>query len=235
MPTDKDRKRLVRARMQKTGQSYTSARASLFSRNATQDDMNISKDRGPYAAPRSQWSTLAGMTDDAIVAKTGRTWAEWVDVLDAVAAYRMSHRDIAKYVSSTYEECSAWWAQTITVGYERIRGLREVGQRRDGAYEANKSRTYPVEVAVLYQMFRDARQRQRWLGAGVARVRTATPDVSIRFGWEDGTQVNVHFVSKGPQKSAVAIQHTKLSSKADIESAKSAWHARLDELKRLLS
>ena len=43
-----------------------------------------------------------------------------------------------------------WWAQTVTVGYERIKGLRAVGQRRDGTFEANKSRTFAVPLARLY-------------------------------------------------------------------------------------
>lgn len=145
-----------------------------------------------------------------------------------------SHTEIAKYVGANFDGVSAWWAQTITVGYERIRGLREVGQMRGGTYEANKTRTFSVDVSTLFAMFADARRRKKWL-EGVKRIRTKIEDRSIRFDWEDGTQVNVYFEAKGDAKSRVAVQHTKLASKADADAAKTAWHARLDALRDALS
>jgi hypothetical protein len=177
---------------------------------------------------------MAGISDRRVKETTGRTWAQWVALLDRAGMQRMSHRDIARHISTTDPEVNGWWAQSITVGYERIRGLRDVGQRRDGSYEASKSRTFPVSVSTLYRMFRDARRRVRWLPEGVTKVRTAIVDKSIRVDWHDGTQVHFYFVAKGPAKSAVAIQHTKLTSKADIEKAKSYWDAQLNVLKATL-
>ena len=66
------------------------------------------------------------MSDEAVRAKTGRTWKQWVRQLDAIGAVRMPHREIAKQVYET-NESSGWWAQMVTVGYERIPAYR-VGQ-----------------------------------------------------------------------------------------------------------
>src|SRR5690606_32505275 len=131
----KDQKRLVRDRMEKTGESYTAARSVIVSRKAKKDDA------ATYAAPRGEWPALAGMSDEKVKASTGRTWAQWVDVLDKAKAHEWPHKDIAKFIAEQYPSVSGWWCQTVTVGYERIRGLREVNQRRDGDYDANKSRT----------------------------------------------------------------------------------------------
>lgn len=225
MPKNKDIKRIVRARMKKTGESYTSARAVVLAK----------KTPSPYAAPKAEWAELAGMKDDAVAAKTGRTWAQWVEALDADRAYEKNHTEIAKHLRTAYDGVSSWWAQTVTVGYERIRGLRDVGQRRGGTYEGNKSRTFGVDVSTLFGMFADGRRRKKWLPEGVKRVRTKIEDRSIRFDWDDGTQVNVFFTAKGDSKSSVAIQHAKLASKADADAAKAAWHARLDALKDVLA
>src|SRR6266542_4355686 len=81
--------------------------------------------------------------------KTGCSWERWVNTLDALGAERMSHRDIAALVSEKYKVAS-WWTQTVTVGYERIKGLRARGQRRDVTYEASKSRTFNVPVTKLF-------------------------------------------------------------------------------------
>ena len=74
------------------------------------------------------------MTDAAIAAKTGRTWRQWVDALDADGAASMTHRDIAAMVHAKHH-VGDWWAQTVTVGYERVKGLRERGQRRNGTVQ----------------------------------------------------------------------------------------------------
>jgi len=120
MPANKDFKRLVRGRMQKTGESYTTARAHLLSR------------RKPPATrvATPDYATLAGRSDTALKAATGCTWERWVKALDHVEAHAWSHREIAKHVRERYK-VSAWWAQTVTVGYERIKGLRAIGQRTD--------------------------------------------------------------------------------------------------------
>ena len=52
----------------------------------------------------------------------------------------------------------------VTVGYERIRGLREKGQRRGGGYDVNKSKTVHVPIHKLYLAFSTKRTRSRWLG-----------------------------------------------------------------------
>jgi hypothetical protein len=174
------------------------------------------------------------MSDEAVRRSTGRTWADWVRQLDGAGAHEWSHRDIARHVLSRHEDVSPWWAQTVTVGYERIRGLRDVGQRRGGTYDANKSRTFPVDVATLYRRFRDARLRRRWLPEGLQKIRTATADRSMRADWQDGTQVNLYFTSKGPHKSAVAVQHAKLETRSDVNAVKAFWQERLDALGELL-
>lgn len=222
MPRNKDRKRIIRSRMKKTGESYTAARAQLLSK------ANIKQ-----PARRVDHAALAGMSDDTISAKTGRTWIEWVRVLDADNAATMSHREISTLVHGKHR-VGDWWAQAVTVGYERIKGLRERGQRRSGAYETSKSRTFDVPVTALFRAWADDRTRNRWLGGLASSVRTATAPKSLRLQWPDGTIVAVWFTAKGPKKSAVALAHTKLRSKGAADEARKHWTERLDALSSVL-
>jgi hypothetical protein len=123
----------------------------------------------------------------------------------------------------------------VTVGYERLKGLRERGQRRGGSYEVSKSKTFNVPVAVLFDAWADDATRRRWLDNDEATIRTATRPKSMRLQWPDGTIVALWFLSKGGAKSSVALAHMKLPSKAALETSKSDWTARLDALSRLLS
>lgn len=223
MPTEKDFKRLVRGRMQKTGESYTAARAQLQKSKPV-----IS------AAPRpAQYAAIAGKSDVVIKERTGCTWERWVKALDRAEAATWPHREIAKYVREKYQ-IPGWWAQTVTLGYERIKGLRAVGQRRDGSFQANKSKTFSVPLDRLYQAFADARFRTRWLPGIQLIVRTATRKKSMRITWPDGTSLDVGFMSKGVNKSQVALQHGKLPDRAAVVRIKDYWADRLEALNKVL-
>lgn len=247
MPTQKDFKRLVRARMHKTGESYTAARLQLLRKTIKRTDvprrgspeptmrgtadLSRHRSRSLMPTPEADFALLAGMSDAALSTRTGRTWAEWVRLLDAAHADEKPHREIARYVSLL--GTSSWWTQAVTVGYERIRGLRAKGQRRDGAYEVNKTRTFNVPVETLFDAFAKAGRRHRWLPVDVS-IRSARPRNAIRLNWIDDTRVTIGFLSKGAAKSVVTVQHEKLLDKATADAMKKAWTEHLDRLGQLL-
>jgi len=234
MPRNKDLKRLVRARMKKTGEAYTAARAHITRKTPTKTTART-KVASPKAStePSIDYAQLAGISDAVIKEKTGCTWDRWVFALDHYGAAEMSHREIAALVKTKYK-VPDWWTQTVTVGYERIKGLRAKGQRRDGSYEADKSRTYDVPVKVLFDAWADAATRKRWLKEADVKVRTATPPKTMRLGWSDGTIIAVGFTPKGKSKSSVALAHTKLPDAERANSLKKFWSDRLDVLGEVL-
>lgn len=224
MTRHKDLKRIIRTRMKKTGESYTTARAHVIAKP------NI---RRPAAPPEIDTSS-AGMSDAKIAEKTGRSWTEWVRALDAEGAAARPHREIAALVHRKYG-IGEWWAQSVTVGYERMKRLRVRGQRLGGTFEATKSRTFNVPVTALFKAWTDDAMRRGWLNGVQARVRTATAPKSIRLQWPDGTIIAVGFTKKGDAKSAVALSHPKLPDKAAVDKAKMFWSERLDALASLLA
>lgn len=129
-------------------------------------------------------------------------------------AHEKPHRDIAAYVSSL--GTPDWWTQMVTVGYERIRGLRQRMQRRDGGYEASKSRTFNVPVARLFSAFADESIRGQWLPVDIT-IRSAAPGKRMRITWPDGTSVQLAFTAKSPTKSTVAVQHEKLPNRSAVD------------------
>jgi uncharacterized protein YndB with AHSA1/START domain len=234
MPRDKDLKRLVRARMRKTGEAYTAARAQLLRKPRTRKSSPSANGAvspvSPAVAPSpNDYGRLAGMSDAKIEEKTGRNWESWVRTLDGHGAYQLPHREIAELVHARYG-VGDWWTQSVTVGYERIKGLRAVGQRRDGSFEANKSRTYDVSVETLFEAWANAAIRRRWMGGTTVKVRTAAAPKSMRIEVGEGGVVAVGFMPKGKGKSAVAVQHTRLPDRASADRLKQFWTERLDAL-----
>jgi len=216
MTENKDFKRLVRARMDRTGEAYTAARAVLIERGET----GLPQDLGE----------AAGISEASVLKATGKTWTAWTEALDEIDAIELSHREIAKHVNDHYSEVTPWWAQSVTVGYERIRGLRDIGQRRSGSYDVNKSKTVAVPISKLYGAFTIDRQRQQWLPGANVELRTSTEDRSIRWTWMDGTTVSCWFTAKGDAKSTVQIQHGGLDSREAADELRVFWTGRLAEL-----
>ncbi|HEX9581316.1 MAG TPA: hypothetical protein VF970_09460 [Gemmatimonadales bacterium] len=229
MPTNKDFKRVVRARMEKTGESYTAARAQLLHQKPETNH------RGPVAVlpTPADFPSLAGMSDETVKAKTGCTWERWVWALDRVKANTWPHGAIAEFVHEKYQ-VPGWWAQMVTVGYERIHGLRAIGQRRGGSYEASKSKTFAVPVSRLYRAFQDKRTRARWLNGADLAIRKATPNKSMRITWGDGTSVELWFIAKDRSKAQVAVQCTKLPSREVAAQKQQYWEERLGALGQVL-
>ena len=214
MTRQKSFKRLVRARMEKTGESYTAARASLLSAEETKAT------EGP---------TLT-MSEESIVRRTGRGWEAWFDLLDDAGAVEWPHAEIARWLAEE-QGVAGWDAQSVTVSYERARDRRAVGQRPEG-FSVTASRTVAVPVDRLYDAFVDASLRERWLQDGDLRERTATKPKSARFDWGDGdTRVIVGFEPKGAAKSTVALEHERLSDAQEAERMKAHWRERLTALK----
>jgi uncharacterized protein YndB with AHSA1/START domain len=173
------------------------------------------------------------ISDDAVQAKTGRTWPEWFAVLDKAGAKKMSHKEIVAYLHQKHG-VGDWWQQMVTVTYEQARGLRAVHEK-EGGFAASASKTIGAPVQKLFEAWNDEKVRARWLPDAAFTVRKATPGKSLRILWSDGiSQVNVNLYDKGAAKSQVAIDQTRLKSARQVAKMKKLWGEALERLKALL-
>jgi|SRR5215218_2357828 hypothetical protein len=217
MPTQRSFKRLVRARMEKTGESYTAARARLLAAEE----------------PKATEGPALSMSDDAIRAKTGRGWEGWFDLLDDWGAADRPRAEAVRWLADAHA-IEGWNAQAVTVNYERARGLRAVGEHADG-FTVTASKTVAVPVDRLYEAFVDADVRARWLPAAQLSVRTTSRPRSARFDWgDDGTRVVVAFIAKGEAKSTAALAHERLPDARAAERMKAFWRDGVSALKEVM-
>lgn len=168
------------------------------------------------------------MSDEAVRAKSGKTWSEWFSALDSAGCSKKTHQEIVSVLREQYG-IGSWWQQMITVEYERARGLRAVHQNCDGEFRANATRTLPATQEALYEAWADRSKRLRWMKDEFT-IRKATPPRSIRILWPDSTTVEVLFSPKDNGKCQVAIQHNKLADANEVLRRKEFWKAQLDRL-----
>jgi len=223
MTTHKSFKRLVRARMEKTGESYTAARAALV---GAVPSPPTSSDAGSAA-----FAGVLATSDATIRERTGRGWEEWFDLLDEWGAADRTHREIARDLAERVGlHPLAWNVQAVVGSYERARRGREVGQHEDG-YRATASRTIAAPVDRVYAAFADRAQRERWLPGADLTLRSGTAPRTAHFDTPDGTsRVHVTVTAAG-ERSTVSVEHARLADAPAADKAKAHWRERLTALK----
>ena len=124
MTRQKSFKSRIRTRMTKTGESYSAARRYLVSSPPTSSlEVSVEEpEQSPVEMPTA---------DAALIRATGHGYNHWFRLLDAWDATSHNHTEIARWLASEHG-VPGWWTQAITVGYERARGLRAVGQQASG-------------------------------------------------------------------------------------------------------
>jgi uncharacterized protein YndB with AHSA1/START domain len=200
---------------------------------------------------------MAGDTaigDESVRRRTGKAWPEWFRILDRWRANRKSHPEIASYLREEHG-LNGWWSQMVTVGYERARGLREVHQVQSG-FQISVSRVIGASAHRAFEAFTAVADLSRWFTKRArldlrpggkysnadgdrGEYRTIRPPSLLRFTWDNpkqapGTLVEVHIATKGPQRSTVAVVHSKLASRKQADEMKQGWSWALDSLRSYL-
>ncbi|MDQ3985175.1 MAG: DUF4287 domain-containing protein, partial [Actinomycetota bacterium] len=147
MTENKSFKRRVRERMSKTDESYTAARTQVGQKR---DRLRAARGRLAAADER--------VSDTKIKEATGKKWDQWFSILDRWGARDRKHGEIARFLTDKHD-VPGWWAQSITVGYERARGMRLKYQQADG-FTISASKTIAVPIDVLFDAFVNARTRK---------------------------------------------------------------------------
>lgn len=171
--------------------------------------------------------------DDAVKAKTGKNWKEWFTTLNKAGAKKMTHQEIVKVLSAEHG-VGPWWQQMVTVAYEQATGRRKENQRPDG-YQISVSRTLNGSIGAAYKAFAVEKARDEWLNEKGLKVRTTTPNKTMRVTWKDKTSsIEVYFSKKTADKTQVVVQHTKLPDARTAARMKTYWSKKLDRLRTFI-
>lgn len=202
-------KRRIRARMEKTGEKYAAARRSLIEQTG-----------------QTGWVSEPELSDDSVRAATGRGWDEWCALIDLDPGRDVGHSAIAAHLVE-HHGVDGWWAQTVTVGYERIRGIRLKYQMADGTFTASKSKTVPVDHELLRKTLLEDRDD---LFPGIdTELRSKPTSKTVRLAIGPGTaEIALDPTNDGRTK--VSVAHAKLPTAADVEAWRGYWGEWLEAL-----
>jgi hypothetical protein len=209
-------KRRIRARMEKTGERYAAARRAFVPTT-------------PLTGGRV-WVSQPEFTDEVMRTSTGREWNEWCDLIDAWPGHVEGHTAIARFIHESYP-VNGWWAQGITVGYERITGLRLPHQMADGTFTASKSRTLAIEEAALRELLLSEDTRMDLFHGLTTELRSRATSKSLKFSVGPGFAL-FSFEATTDGRTKVTVAHEKLPTYDDVEEWKFYWSEWLDAVEK---
>ncbi len=173
--------------------------------------------------------------DEAVKAKTGKTWAEWFSILDNAGARKMKHSEIGRLLYEKHK-VSMWWMQNIATRYEQKHGLRGVYETCAGDFSSSVSRTFACGVAEVFTAWQDPQARRSWLKGDSLEVSSASPNKTLRGAWDGNTsRIEIRFYPKAAGKTQVVVDHMKMASSKKAVAMKAFWSENLERLRERLS
>lgn len=174
------------------------------------------------------WVSEPETADAAVVEATGKGYDEWCDLIDRMDGDKTDHTAVAAHLVGDLG-VDPWWAQAITVGYERIVGLRLPFQRPDGTFTASKSKTVARLADDLRSRLLDDAARAELFPGQQTTLRSKPSAKTIRIAIGPGVAV-IGVDEQSDGRAIVAIQHEKLPTFESVDEWKSYWAVWLDRL-----
>lgn len=192
------------------------------------------------------------VSDDAVRRATGQDWAAWFAALDAAGAHAWTHKEIVAWLAGPGGLTNGWWQQSVTVEYEKERGLRApVGETADAGFQVGAQRTLDLPAAEAWSLLMERPGPDAWLGAGTdfrptpghvyraedgthGEVRTVRPGFRVRLTWHPPdwrapTTLQITLTPKG-ERTTVGFHHERLPDAEARTAMRARWTRVLDTL-----
>ena len=234
-------KQSIRERAARTGERYTTARRHVLKSLETPPALRAVPAPAPAKASTAKRSPISS---DKIADKTGHALDHWFAVLDRFDGVKKGHTAMARHLYEAHD-VDGWYAQGITVAYERARGVRVANQRCDGAFEVSASKTMSGDAKSIVKTLTSAKHRGRLkvsdatlvpaldaaLKAPKSKGFIVRPDGLGRFRYKWGdTTVQFHLVPKPGDKVSVVITNMNLANGAMVEERRAVLREMLNSL-----
>lgn len=179
-----------------------------------------------------------GSRNPATIARaTGRSWADWLRLLDAHEAEALPHREIAKLALHRMPEAmpnAQWWAQGTAIAYEQAKGIRVPGQSSQGDFQVTASRTVCGNrgsvCSAWCHITENLSEYDGVPAADSAHVSSTEKWHYWRLKLSDGSRVAVNISEQKGGKSTISVNHTNLESEQERERWRAYWKILLAQL-----
>ena len=257
MTQQKKLKKAIRTRSSKTGESYTAARRQVLAALEKSSQQSAAPEApppapAPMAPPKAAPETKpprGGVSEKSVLEHTGHSLDHWFAVMDAFGAADKGHTATAAHLYQDHG-IPGWYAQGITLAFERARGLRQVNQSCTGDFQVSVTKSVAASVAEVVDALTNPERRAAWLegadpglaealgaaftGPKPKEVKTKGSDNAwLRYPWGD-SRIEIRITGKPKGGASVVADNQKLDGPEHVEQRRAEWRAALEGLHKHL-
>lgn len=198
----------------------------------------------------------ARISDAAVKQATGKTWQEWLLLLDLAEAEEKSNSGIVEIIAAS-GAVSPWWRQTIATHYRRARQHKVVGQTDGAGFEVGAQQTLPLSQMALWNVLTTPHGLTCWLGEasefaltvgakytladgthGV--IRLLNPPAQIRMTWQPvdwaaHSTLQIRLIAGGDEQTSLRIHQERLPNEAARLRMRQHWQSVLNTLSEFVA
>lgn len=154
------------------------------------------------------------ISDNTILKVTGLSWIKWTERMGMMGAPKLSHQEIVRLLIATYN-VDDWWAQTLTVRYNRANDHKALGQGGDGFYTAAITEDYSGTIDQALDWWQTKINRSTMFGHDDIETSSTTQTGKWRYYravLTDKSRVLVGIYQKTPSKAEIGLIHERLAT-----------------------
>ena len=180
----------------------------------------------------------SAMSDEAVAARTGKTWSQWFEILDAAGGSGLERREIITLLGE--HEVGPVWRAMVASGYERHLGrgaaVKPVAKKpvAGNGLSTIVTRTVSATLLAAYGAWERPTRRKRFMDEEIT-FAGRSDGKTLRFGWKpDASRVLIVFKPLSKTRTYLTIEHDKLRTAADAARMNTYWTEALDRMQALV-
>lgn len=194
-------------------------------------------------------------TTETIKKHTGKTWDQWIVILDRAGGEKLKYRDLV--IALKKYKLSPWWQAGIPMHYQMYKGVRVEGRNEKGKWATTSTKTYNISQKKMWDFLKSEAGIAVWLkpmskfefikgqnfeveGGVYGELRTMKAPQRARFKWSDldwdkHSYVQLIVIKRPKDKCIVGFMHESLSTGRARLQMKEHWLRVLEEIKNATS
>jgi uncharacterized protein YndB with AHSA1/START domain len=201
-----------------------------------------------------KYDKLNNTSSHACMRATGKSWDEWINLLNQTGADKWTHKEIVVYLNRKYQ-VPPWWRQMVTNGYEKAIGRRVEGQTQDADFQIGITKTIEYDPKELWNKLFSGSGLKLWLGeingqtlkvgskyitreGTSGEVKSLIPGKRIRLTWKPKSWKKTSTLqltlnsTPTPDKTSIRFHQESLSDQKIREEMRSHWQGVISSLQQ---
>lgn len=188
-----------------------------------------------------KYKTLGKISTEAVEKATGKSWDEWIEIIDKEGGEKLTHKEIARLLYDKKYIENGWWCQQVTVGYEYAKGRRKVGETLTQGYEIGVQKMLPVNKEKLWKFLNSKRGKEIWSKDIEYEMRTVKDGERLRMKWKrpewksySTLQITLFCPRNTEEKTNINFHQERLPSLKARSQMRDHWKKKLEEIAKAL-